>query len=401
MLNLPRTMEKGISKRISRARSKLAVSTRAAGVMLLLGAALIVVTVALPPAAHGSDLLILGYGAVLGVVGAALLARRRISEPVIGLAAALATVVITLATLEAGRPGTGAEDNQVLYLWVCVYAFWFFSIRHALLQVGLIGAADAVLLLDEGPTLAAGLTRWLVVVATFVTVGLLIAWLRRALERRREETAALAMITERMRIARELHDAAGHGMTAVSIQAAAGLRLVERDTEAAKEALEEIVRTSKLTLEDMRRLLGVLRPASGDSFDRVSLARLDELVARCRRAGVPIEIGISGEPYAVPETLDQAAYRIIEEALTNVLEHGGAGAKARLRLSYDAEGLGIEVTNKGRPPADAPPPGAKGLSGIRERVELFGGLLETGPLDGGGFRVHARLPVKARVSDRS
>jgi signal transduction histidine kinase len=406
--------EKGLSEKIRHRRRWLAEAlssgppvpgartpSRAAAVMLLLGAGLIVITVALPPAARGSDLLILGYGAVLGLAGAWLIVRSRASELELGAVAALGTAVITLSTLEAGT-GVGADDNQVLYLWVCVYSFWFLSLRHALLQLGLIGAADAALLLDQGPSLAAGVTQWLVVVATFTTVGLLVAWLHRSLERQRKETTRLAVVAERIRIARELHDAAGGGVTAVSIQAAAGLRFVDRDPEATKGALEEIVRTSKLTLEDMRRLLGVLRlDLEGDRFNRVSLARLDELTAECRRAGVPIEVGVSGEPFALPEALDQAAYRIVEEALANVLKHGGVEAKARLRLSYETDALGLEVTNKGRPPAEVPPVGARGLSGIRERVDLFGGSLEAGALDGGGFRVYALLPVAAPVTDRS
>jgi signal transduction histidine kinase len=366
----------------------------------LLGAGLIIVTVALPPAARGSDLLILGYGAVSGIAGALLLRRPRVSEPVLGLAAALGTAVITLSTLEAGS-GVGAEDNQVLYLWVCVFSFWFLSTRHALLQVGLIGAADAVLLLDEGPTLAAGVTRWLVIVTTFVTIGLLIAWVRRALDRQRAETARLAAVAERIRIARELQDATGAGVAAVSVQATAGLSAIDRDPEATRRALEEIARTAKTTLQDMRRLLGVLRPEDpGDAFDRVSLTGTDELVAECRRAGIPVEVGISGEPIQLPEALDQAAYRIAQEALTNVLRHGGPDAMARLRLGYDAEGVSIEVTNKGRPAAEAgAESGGKGLAGMRERVEMFGGALETGPLEGGGFRVHARLPVRAPVAN--
>ena len=130
-----------------------------------------------------------------------------------------------------------------------------------LLQLALIGIADAVLLIDQSPMFAAGVTRWVVTVSTLAVTGLLGAWLRRSLEREREEAARLAVVAERMRIAREVHDAAGHGVTAVSIQAAAGLRSLDSDTEATREALEEIKRTSRVTMEDMRRLLGILRPA--------------------------------------------------------------------------------------------------------------------------------------------
>ena len=181
-------VEKGLAERILRsarwARSAItsglppvptaggrALATRIAG-MLLGGAVLIVVTVALPPAAGGSDLLILAYGVIAGAVGAVLVARRRVSEPVLGAVAALGTAVITLATLEAGA-GTGAEDNEVLYLWVSLFCFWFFGLRHALLQLALIGIADAVLLIDQSPMFAAGVTRWVVTVSTLAVTGLL------------------------------------------------------------------------------------------------------------------------------------------------------------------------------------------------------------------------------------
>ena len=373
------------------------VATQTAGVMLLLGAGLVALTVALPPAARGSDPLILAYGALIGLVGAAVIARRRASEPILGVTAALGTAVITLATLEAGS-GVGADDNQVLYLWVCVYSFWFFRLGHAFGQLALIGVGDALLLIDEGPTLAAGVTRWLVVVSTLATIGLLVAWLHRSLDRQRRETARLAVVAERMRFARELQDAAGHGVAAVSIQAEVGLRALDRDPEAARPALEEIKRTSQASLANMRRMLGVMRPDTpAEGFDRVSLAHVDELVAECRRAGIPVEVGISGEAGGLPEAVDQAGYRIAQEALINVLKHGGSEAMARLRLSYTRDALGVEVTNKGLPPAEGTGAG-RGLAGIRERVDAFGGTLDQGPLEGGGFRVHATLPIRTRVA---
>ena len=138
-----------------------ALATRVAGLLLVGGAVLIAITVILPPPAQGSDLLILGYGAVAGLSGGLMLSRRRVSEPFLGLAAALGTAVITLATLAAGH-GVGAEDNEVLFLWVSLFSFWFFDLRHALIQLGLIGVADAILLIDDGPMLSAGVTRWVV-----------------------------------------------------------------------------------------------------------------------------------------------------------------------------------------------------------------------------------------------
>src|SRR3954453_7824799 len=200
-----------------------ALATRVAGLLLVGGAILIAITVALPPSAAGSDLLILGYGAVAAVCGCLLLSRRRVDETFLGIAAALGIGIITLATLEGGH-GTGTEDNEVLFLWVSLFAFWFFDLRHALIQLAVIGVADAVVLIDQHPTFADGAPRWLVTIATLLVTGLLMAWIRRSLERERDETAHLAVVAERMRIARDLHDAAGHGVTAISLQAATGVR---------------------------------------------------------------------------------------------------------------------------------------------------------------------------------
>jgi signal transduction histidine kinase len=382
-----------------------ALATRVAGLLLVGGALLIAITVVLPPAAMGSDLLILGYGAVAGTVGALMLRRRRVPEPVVGLAAALGTVVITLATVEGG-PGQGTADNEILYLWVSLFAFWFFSVPHALLQLALIAVGEVALLIDDDPGLAAGITRWIVTVATLLATGLLMSWLRRSLEREHEETARLAVVAERMRIARDLHDAAGHGVTAVSLQAATGLRTLDQggDVNDAHETLEEIKRTSRIALEDMRKLLGLLRP--GDSpyaeRDRVSLTRLDDLISECRAAGLNVVVERAGEPRLLPPVLDQAAYRITQEALTNVLKHAGPGVNTRVRLAYDADGIEVEVVDDGPGNTGAVAVGTrKGLIGMRERVDLFGGRFAAGPIEDRGFRVFARLPLDSPLKRTS
>jgi signal transduction histidine kinase len=381
-----------------------ALATRVAGLLLVGGALLILITVALPPAAMGSDLLILGYGVVAAVAGIWLIARRRVSEPILGLAAALGTAVVTLATLEGG-PGRGTGDNELLFLWISLFAFWFFDIRHALLQLALIGVGDALFLGEQASDFAAGITRWAVTMATLLVTGMLIAWLRRSLEREREETARLAVVAERMRIARDLHDAAGHGVTAVSLQAATGLRNLDEggDVDDAYETLEEIKRTSRIALEDMRKLLGLLRP--GDSAhperDRVSLSHLDDLINECRAAGLNVDVERTGQPRLLPPVLDQAAYRITQEALTNVLKHAGPRANAQVRLGYDPDGVDVEVVDDGPGNTGAVAVGTrKGLIGMRERVELFGGRFSAGPMQGGGFRVFARLPLGNQIESQ-
>ena len=407
-------MENGRSKRAARPLSWLlrklghglppiptiggrALATRVAGLLLVGGAILIAVTVALPPSAEGSDLLILGYGAIAAVCGSLLLSRRRVDEPILGIAAALGIVIITLATLEGGH-GTGTEDNEVLFLWVSLFAFWFFDLRHALIQLGLIGVADAVLLIDQHPSFSDGVTRWVVLVATLLVTGLLMAWIRRSLEREREETARLAVVAERMRIARDLHDAAGHGVTAISLQAATGLKMLEEDgdVDEARAVLKEIKRTSRIALEDMRKLLGLLRPSDSThpERDRVSLSHLDVMIGECRAAGLTVNVERAGDSGPLPPILDQTAYRIIQEALTNVLKHAGPGATASVRLSFDPTSVELEVTDDGPGTVGGVGVGTRrGLIGMRERVELFGGRFSAGPAEHGGFRVFARLPL--------
>jgi signal transduction histidine kinase len=378
-----------------------ALATRVAGLLLVGGAVLIAVTVVLPPAAKGSDLLILGYGVVAAISGAWLLSQRRVSEPVLGGAAALGTVIITLATLEGGT-GRGTGDNEVLFLWISLFAFWFFDLRHALLQLALIGVGDALFLNQQADSFAAGMTRWVVTMATLLVTGLLMAWLRRALDREREETARLAVVAERMRIARDLHDAAGHGVTAISLQAANGLRAIDddHDMEDARAALEEVKRTARATMEDMRKLLGLLRPTDGAELEnsRVSLTHLDQLVGECRAAGLAVTVDTTGEETALSPIVDQAAYRITQEALTNVLKHAGSGAAANVRLAFDPDAVEVEVTDNGQGQTVGVAMGSrKGLIGMRERVELFGGRFSAGPMETGGFRVFARLPRGSRL----
>jgi signal transduction histidine kinase len=222
------------------------------------------------------------------------------------------------------------------------------------------------------------------------------AWIRRSLERERDETAHLAVVAERMRIARDLHDAAGHGVTAISLQAATGVRAIDdgADVEEAREVLEEIRRTSRIALEDMRKLLGLLRPASDPERDRVSLSHLDVMISECRAAGLEVTVERSGGTQVLPPILDQTAYRIIQEALTNVLKHAGPGASATVDLRFDPATVELEVTDNGSGSIGKVAVGTRrGLIGMRERVELFGGRFSAGPVNGGGFRVFARLPI--------
>jgi diguanylate cyclase (GGDEF)-like protein len=156
-------------------------AARAGGTLLLAGAGLVVVTVLLPPPAEHSDGVILVLGAIAALAGAGLLVLKKPSEPILGLGSVLGTIVITGATYEAGLAGTGADDNSVLYLWICLYCFYFFRLRHALAQLAFVGVAYGALLVAEAPTETI-LTRWLITMVTLLVAGLLVSLLRRSVQ---------------------------------------------------------------------------------------------------------------------------------------------------------------------------------------------------------------------------
>jgi signal transduction histidine kinase len=230
------------------------------------------------------------------------------------------------------------------------------------------------------------------------------------LEHERERAEVAAVAEERARIARELHDVVAHGVSVVAIQADAAEAALERDPALARAPLATIRRSAKEALEEMRNLLGVLREDGdgGELAPQPGLGQLDDLVAHARAAGVDVELDVSGTPRRIPPGLDLSAYRIVQEALTNVRKHAG-GAPASVRVAWEPRSLSLEVRDRGRPratrasagtngagPRPASPAGRNGhgLVGMRERVRLHGGELHAGPANGGGFAVSARLPLE-------
>ena len=203
------------------------------------------------------------------------------------------------------------------------------------------------------------------------------------------------MAQERSRIARELHDVVSHAISVTVLQARGARTVLDDDPAAVRRALDAIETTNTSALGDMRRLLAVLRdtePASAghDHAPQPSLANLDQLIAQLQDSGLPVSLDIAGLPDAVPPGVDLSAYRIVQEALTNVLKHS-SGASARVEVAYDGDGLGITVTDDGTSPGSERGSG-HGLIGIRERVAVVGGEVTAGPLVDGGFQVRARLP---------
>jgi signal transduction histidine kinase len=221
------------------------------------------------------------------------------------------------------------------------------------------------------------------------------------LERAREELARRAVVEERLRLARELHDVVAHAMSVIAVQSGVGAHVADTNPQEAAKALAAIEATSRAALEELRRLLGVLRQEDepqGALAPVPGLADLDSLLAEVGKAGLAVKLQINGTRPPLPAGVDLSAYRIVQEALTNVVKHAGP-AHARVVVGYRDQDVTVEVIDDGRGPGTAASDGrvgtGHGLIGMRERVQVFGGDLQTGPRPGGGFRVAARLPLAA------
>jgi signal transduction histidine kinase len=227
-----------------------------------------------------------------------------------------------------------------------------------------------------------------------------------ALRRRREQAegaeeraasvsaqAARAVAEERARIARELHDVVAHAVGIMVVQAGAASELLERDPVRARRSLDTVQQTGRLAVDELARMLGLLRMEEGASRSPLpSLARLSELLEETRASGTPVTVEYDGDVDGLPSALDATAYRILQEGLTNVVKHA-PGATARVRLTRHQGHLEIEVSND---PATAPATlsgTGHGLLGIGERSAVFGGKVLSGPTDTGGFELLVRLPV--------
>ncbi|SEL96301.1 sensor histidine kinase [Nonomuraea pusilla] len=215
------------------------------------------------------------------------------------------------------------------------------------------------------------------------------------LERARAADTRAARAEERSRIARELHDVVAHHVSVMTVQAAAARRVLGKDPELAREALSAIEHTGRLAMTEMRNIVGVLRTdARAELGPQPGVRDLPALLEQMREAGLPALLHVEGEPRPLPPGVDLAAYRLVQEGLTNSLRHAGPGATAVVTLTHRPGELDVRVEDDGTGQAAPAERTGHGLVGIRERVALYGGILSIGPRTGGGFEVRARFPLK-------
>jgi signal transduction histidine kinase len=357
-----------------------------------------------PPGDVGTDVFSSGERAFAGSAGLVLavsLAWRRLA-PLVVLAVAIATSVVAnfAAVLDAAT-------TPAVALVVAVYSVGAYAERirewFGLAGVAALIAANAAVEFSAGNLLFIALIlggAWL--------AGRAIRYRRERervlerltvdLEREREEKARAAVAEERVRIARELHDVVAHAISVIVLQARGARRSLAADPVETREALDTIEATGSEALAEMRRLLGMLRSDDEDIAlaPQPSLRYLDTLAVQVREAGLPVELSVEGDPIELPPGVDLSAYRIVQEALTNALKHAGP-ATARVVVRYGKDDVELEIADTGLGPGASDGEG-HGLVGMRERVSLYGGKIEAGPRDGGGFAVRARLPF---YSDRS
>jgi signal transduction histidine kinase len=297
-------------------------------------------------------------------------------------------------------------------IWLALGTAYFTAHLHGHRRAALASLVIGYVVLGWGPALVntpgdeelevgavVGLIAWL---GILYAVGELIRVRRERMaemERTRAEEAKRQVSDERLRIARELHDVLAHNVSMINVQAGVALHLIDERPEQAREALTHIKAASADTLREMRSVLGVLRAVDEESAPRApapSLSRLDGLVERAGAAGLRVRTEVGGDERTLPAGVDLAAFRIVQEALTNVARHAGEDATAVVRIDYGDDALIVQVDDDGRGASasngDSPGTGA-GLRGMQERVSALGGELEARPLAQGGFRVRATLPL--------
>jgi len=320
--------------------------------------------------------------------------RRRL-PPTFDIVLAVVFAALALAELEFEGDGDASTPTEVVFALAMTLPLAWRRTRPV------PAAAVAI------AAMAAGLLAGIPVTEGFVPLlvfGIVIYAVARAdvLEDELDEHTERATLEERERIARELHDVVAHRLSTIAVQAGAGQHVLHEDPERARATFEAIDETARSGLTEMRHALGLLRSADAGAAlaPQPSLRDVERLAEESRAAGVPVELTVRGDTGALPAGVDLSAYRILQEALTNVRRHA-AGAATTVDVTVDGRLVRLRVADAGAGasarPGDTEDPG-HGLVGIRERVALYGGSLEAGPLPGGGFLVAATLPLNGSAA---
>ncbi|MGO4458983.1 sensor histidine kinase [Streptomyces sp. M-16] len=338
-------------------------------------------------------------------LGLSLLAGLLRRRPLAALA-----LTLTAATVVAygAQRGDLTTDRHLVYVPVAIV----FGIAVATRTRRAAAVAGAAVVLVELPAVAGlahgpyevtgNLLVTLLTLGACGTAGLLLRERREHRAELRESEVSEALTAERLRIARELHDMVAHSIGVIAIQAGVGSRVIETQPAEARKALDAIETTSRETLAGLRRTLVALRRAQPDeegghapTGPAPGLADLDALTASLADSGVRVDVRTTGERRDLPPDIDLSVYRIVQEALTNVVRHAGGGVRARVGLDFSAEELRVEVLDDGRGVSARAGKSGFGITGMYERVSLLHGRFSAGPRPEGGFRVAAELPLPA------
>ena len=319
--------------------------------------------------------------------------------------------VIVLAIIATSQYSTAVTIAAALF--AAYFAVVYSKNRPAALAC--LAAGVAVVTFDYpkiGPQIPGRLTPLLVLLPTVALGYMMRMWQQRAgesaarlhrAEAEHLEVTRRAVEEERARIAAELHDVVTHNVSVMVVQAGAGRRVLDRSPGDAREAMLAIEASGRTAMTELRHLLGLLAPSAGPEPDgpadqgalspQPGLDEVPALAAGVRAAGLPVELSVTGARRGLPPGADLAAYRVVQEALTNVIKHA-SGARAKVRIEYRAHDLVVDVANVAGGPGASTGGSGRGLIGLRERIAIYGGSLEVGPRPGGGWRVRAMIPLE-------
>jgi signal transduction histidine kinase len=332
-----------------------------------------------------------------GSLTTAAVAVRRRHPAAVGIGVALLSVL-----MQAAWPSQAISYGIA---WICdMYAFSVWT-RTRTFALGLGAYVAAAFGMTLFPVASGGLETHLRHTVPFVVVSTVVMLIVRqgirardhrasVAERERELVAREAVVEERARIARELHDVIAHNVSMMVVQAGAERRTLADQSGTTKEVLSTIEEIGRGALTEMRRLVGMLRADADDPLTpQPGLADLETLVGQVREAGLPVELHVEGDRRQLPAGVELSAYRIVQEALTNAIKHAG-DAQAEVRVSYGPDTLELEILDDGAGTPVRVTGQGHGLVGMRERVALYGGQLQTGRAESGGFTVRVLLPTR-------